>query len=269
MEVLTTRKKRKILLALKKHFKKIHGIFLISGIVFSMFTITNGLQIAFIRKIQNAHAVENKFSSHKNVTKEQVLGVITSIKPKPTVTPTPKPTVIIRPTAIPTAIFSPTPTFTPTPQLLNPKQYTASKIGEDTWRVSNIPNDSTMATAQDIYNALNAYRVVHGVSQLLWNQPLADFAQVRANTFASSNGLDNHAGFKDFMNNNGFNKIGFNGLGENSAFLSGPMNGDRIIRNIFGADSAHDGNQLDPSWQFVGVGVNGNAVNVNFGKNKK
>jgi hypothetical protein len=70
------------------------------------------------------------------------------------------------------------------------------------------------------------------------------------------------------MNNGGFDKSGFNGLGENSAYLSGPMNGDRIIHEIFGADPSHDGNQLE-GWSHVGVGVKGNAVNVNFGKNRK
>ena len=70
------------------------------------------------------------------------------------------------------------------------------------------------------------------------------------------------------MDNGGFDKAGFNSLGENSAYLSGPMNADKIVRSIFGADGSHDGNQLD-NWTHVGVGVNGNAINVNFGKNKK
>lgn len=70
------------------------------------------------------------------------------------------------------------------------------------------------------------------------------------------------------MDNGGFDITGFNSLGENSAMIGGPMSGDKIVKNIFGADESHDGNQLD-NWTHVGVGVNGLAINVNFGKNKK
>jgi uncharacterized protein YkwD len=126
-----------------------------------------------------------------------------------------------------------------------------------------------MASAQDIFNALNSYRMAHGVTTLSWNNSLASFAQERADLFAKNGALDSHAGFTDYMKNDGFSKAGFNSLGENSAYLSGSMNGERIIKDIFGADSAHDGNQLDPSWSDVGVGVNGVAVNLNFGKGKR
>jgi uncharacterized protein YkwD len=181
----------------------------------------------------------------------------------PTSTPIPStPTPISKPKVIPTEIV---PTATPTP---NP-QYTAQKINDVTWKVSNIQNDSSMASPQDIYNALNAYRQEHGAQSLLWDSYLASFAQSRADLFAKNGALDSHAGFTEFMNDDGFSKAGFNSLGENSAYLSGNMSADKIIKDIFGADSAHDGNQLDPSWTHVGVGVNGDAVNVNFGKNKR
>lgn len=217
-------------------------------------------------------------------TKGMVLGAATSsqrsfvlISPVAEITPTLTPT--LTPTAIPTAtptpktikkrvrIASPTPTSS-TSQNPNPSKYTAEKIGDVTWKVKNVENDSSMASPQDIVNALNSYRGAHGKGNLSVDPYLSSFAQERSNLFSGNGGLDSHAGFQSFMNNGGFDKAGFNSLGENSAFLSGPMNGEKIIQNIFGADSSHDGNQLN-DWTHVGVGVSGNAINVNFGKGKR
>lgn len=203
----------------------------------------------------------NTYSYHKTT-------LISPVALMPTQTPTPAPTITPTATPIPTA--TPTSSPTPTPKTpSNPSQYTAQKVNDVTWRVSNVSNDDKMASPQEIYNALNSYRTGHGLSSLSWDVALASYAQGRADLFSSNKSLDSHAGFNSFMNNDGFSKVGFNGLGENSAYLSGPMNGDHIIQNIFGADSSHDGNQLDPSWTNVGIGVSGVAVNVNFGKNKK
>jgi len=184
--------------------------------------------------------------------------------PSPTSTPTPSPTTTPTPKPLPTN--TPTPTNTPAG---GTKNYSAEKISDTTYKVHNVANDSSMASPQDIFNALNSYRASHGVGGLSWDAKLADLASSRANIFASRGSLDGHAGFRDFMNNGGFDKAGFNGLGENSAFLSGPMNGERIIKEIFGADGDHDGNQLNGAWTHAAVGVNGNAINVNFGKNKQ
>jgi len=193
--------------------------------------------------------------------------VLPTATPSPTSTPTPSPT----PTPKPFPTNTPTPTNTPAGQSPQggAKNYSAEKISDTTYKVHNVTNDSSMASAQDIFNALNSYRASHGVGSLSWDSKLADLASSRANTFASRGSLDGHAGFRDFMNNGGFDKAGFNGLGENSAFLSGPMNGDRIINEIFGADGDHDGNQLNGAWTHAAIGVNGNAINVNFGKNKQ
>jgi len=175
------------------------------------------------------------------------------------------------PSLTPTVVLSsPTPslipTSTPTIPQINSSQYTAEKIGDSTYKVSNVQNDTSMANVADIYNALNSYRGSRGVGNLSWDSALADLASSRVNAFAQNGGLDSHAGFNSFMNNGGFEKTGFNGLGENSAQLSGSMNGEKIIKEIFGADAPHDNNQLDPSWTHAGIAVDGNFVNVNFGR---
>ncbi len=190
----------------------------------------------------------------------------------PSVTPTntprkaesspPLPSVTVR-------IKQPTPTPIPSPtKIFNESQYTAEKINDVTWKVHNLQNDDRMASAGDIINAINSYRGSKGLSNLSSDSKLMSYAQERADLFSKNGSLDSHAGFNSFMDNGGFEKAGFNSLGENSAYLSGPMNGDKIVRSLFGADESHDSNQLD-NWTHIGVGVNGNAVNVNFGKDRK
>lgn len=204
------------------------------------------------------------------VTNTALISPIVEIRPSPTEEPTPTPTEIPTPTPIKKRVaLTPKPTKSEVVQGPNSSQYTAQKINDVTWRVSNVNNDDRMSTPSEIQNALNSYRGSHGLSNLSWDQKLGEYAQGRADLFSRNGSLDSHAGFQSFMNNGGFNISGFNSLGENSAYLSGPMNADHIIRNIFGADGAHDGNQLDPSWTHVGIGVNGRAVNINFGKNHK
>ena len=198
--------------------------------------------------------------------------VTTVIIEIPTNTPTsaPHPTLTPKPIT-PTKpeikdVTTPTPNTTATN---SNSQYIAEKIGDSTYRVTNVVTDSQMATPREIFDALNNYRHSHGKTALSWDDPLSNLAQERANLFASNNNLDSHTGFRSFMDNDGFSKIGFNSLGENSALLSGNMKGERIIKEIFGADSDHDNNQLEASWEYVGVGVKDKAINVNFGKNKR
>lgn len=258
------KKARQLFLRLAKQLQgKRHAVLLLTSISFSWCIILLSLYSHYlITQKREVLGIEASSSSYRQAT------LISPVALIPTETLTPTPTVTPTSTPIPTA----TPMLRPTPTPSTPSnqsQYTAQKINDVTWRVSNVSNDNTMASPQEIYNALNSYRTNHGLSSLSWDVGLASYAQSRADLFTGRGSLDSHAGFNEFMKNDGFSKVGFNGLGENSAYLSGPMNGDHIIRNIFGADSSHDGNQLDPSWTNVGVGVNGVAVNVNFGKNKK
>ncbi len=165
------------------------------------------------------------------------------------ISPTPEFEPTIEPTQEPESTPTPIPlTATPTPN---------TSIEDTTKTIENVANDQTMASANEIFNSLNSYRNEKGIASLSWDDTLANFANDRASTFASINSMDGHAGFRDFMNNNGFDIAGFNGLGENSAQLSGPMGGDKIIREIYGASESHNTSQLDPSWTHVGVAING------------
>lgn len=184
---------------------------------------------------------------------------ITNI-PLPSITPTPTITPTGRPTIIPTR----TPVInTPVPQ--ENDWGVAKQINEHTYTIK-IDYDTSMASGQEILFALNAYRQTHGKGSLSWDQRLADYATGRANLFKSIGNTDSHAGFENFLNNeDGFSKLGFNRLGENSYF-GGPLTGTHLIEWVFAKSPGHNANQLD-SWSHVGIGVTDTAVNLNFGAN--
>lgn len=267
MTVFNRAKKLYPLLAAKLRYGN-YSIFLLASIAFSWILVTIGVYTAFFADSSKKQVLGAGIAVAKNAFETPIIEVTVGPSHTPTAVPltlTPTPTLKIAPT---NSQSTPAHTPTPAPHTTNNDQYTAEKIDDVTWRVKNVSNDSSMASPQDIVNALNSYRGERGKSNLIVDINLATYAQERANLFSSQANLDSHAGFRDYMNNGGFEKSGFNSLGENSAMLSGPMNGEKIIRSIFGADPSHDGNQLD-TWTHVGVGVSGNFVNVNFGREKR
>lgn len=144
----------------------------------------------------------------------------------------------------------------------------ARQIDEYTYTMEVVHDDS-MASASEIISALNAYRISRGKSALQYDQKLSEYAQGRANGFASKNAMDSHAGFQDFISNqDGFNKMGFYSMGENSS-LGYKLQGVHLIEKVFAGDAPHDTNQLNPEWTHVGVGVSGLAVDIIFGGRKQ
>lgn len=125
----------------------------------------------------------------------------------------------------------------------------------------------SVTTVNNVLNALNAYRKQKGVGQLSIDIKLQEFAQSRANYFASTGSMDNHAGFQRMMQDNGFVKMGFNALGENSSF--GAFNSaQELIETIYGGHAPHDDNQLNADWTHVGIGIKDDATNLVFGGRK-
>lgn len=144
----------------------------------------------------------------------------------------------------------------------------AQKVGDHTYTMRFAP-DPTMATPQEVFQALNAYRHIKGVGSLTWDTTLATYAQSRADAYSQKKNLDAHAGFLDYVNNqNGFAKLGFNSLGENAAY-AGPVSGVHLIEWIFAGDAEHDNNQLDPKWSHVGIGITDKGIDCIFGGNKR
>ncbi|MDP3941405.1 MAG: CAP domain-containing protein [bacterium] len=143
----------------------------------------------------------------------------------------------------------------------------AKQVGEHTWTI-NVGNDATIGTSSEILNALNSYRNRHGVGSLSYDQNLFSFAQGRADAFHARGSTDAHAGFTDLINNqDGFKKLGFMALGENSSF-GYHVAAVHLIEWVYAGDAPHDNNQLNPQWTHVGIGVAGLATDLIFGGRK-
>lgn len=170
-----------------------------------------------------------------------------------------------------------TPSPTPTPNPVESKQESnndskptwgkAKQIDQYTWTIQ-VKNDARNATPREIYEALNSYRQKKGKSLLSWDDKLAGFAQDRANFFSSQGKLDSHAGFREYMNQDGFSKLGFNSLGENASF-GYTLEGVHLIEWVYAGDKPHDDNQLSSEWSHVGVGASGTATDLIFGGKRR
>ncbi|HVZ67211.1 MAG TPA: CAP domain-containing protein [Patescibacteria group bacterium] len=173
---------------------------------------------------------------------------------------------------VPAIKLTPTPTNPPVNRLPTPTDSpdawgVAKQINQETWTMK-VGQDKDMSDANQILTALNNYRKQKGSGELSWDSKLADFAQKRADTFSSIQGLDGHAGFNSyFSNQDNLKAVGFWGVGENSSY-GYKMEAVHLIEWVFAGDAPHDKNQLDPTWTHVGIGVNGLGVDLIFGKNK-
>ena len=155
--------------------------------------------------------------------------------------------------------------ISPTPKSVLGKSVQVDKY---TWSVS-VKKDDKQATADEILVALNKYRKSNGVGVITRDENLQSYAQSRALKFANDNKLDSHAEFQNLINNeNGFEKLGFNALGENSSF-GYQLEAIHLIELVYAADKPHDENQKNPLWTHVGIGVSGLATDIIFAGKKK
>lgn len=205
----------------------------------------------------------------KQIIKPVIAPVISKITPKVDIdivvdrkiTPTAEPKTI--PTVIERKITAPT--KTPTPD--NEPWGVARQIDEVTWTMK-VGEDEKMATANEIFVALNEYRKRYGSQVLTWDNKLSEYANNRAIYLNSIKSVDGHKGFTNFMENeDGFNKLGFTALGENISF-GYKLNGVHTIEWMYAGDKPHNDNQLDNRWNYVGIGVNGLATCLIFGTGK-
>ncbi len=154
---------------------------------------------------------------------------------------------------------------TPTPD--NEPWGVSKQIDEVTWTMK-VGDDEKMATAAEIFEALNNYRQRYGSQILTWDEKLGNYAQSRAVYLNGIKNVDKHQGFNNFVENeDGFNKLGFTMLGENISY-GYKLNGVHTIEWMYAGDKPHNDNQLDNRWNFVGIGVDGLATCLIFGTGK-
>jgi uncharacterized protein YkwD len=160
------------------------------------------------------------------------------------------------------------PTATPTPTPTPKKDWGKSRqIGEYTWTI-DVSDDDRAGTADEVFQALNAYRQKNGKGTLAWSDSLGSYARSRADLFVSQSKTDSHAGFKDYLDNqDGFTKLGFMRIGENSSYGYKVL-GVHLIEWVYAGDKPHDDNQLSDKWTHVGIGVNGLATDLIFAGGK-
>lgn len=133
---------------------------------------------------------------------------------------------------------------------------------------AKVPSAEINYNLQSILQALNDYRGKNGAGALSIDSKLQDYAQSRANYLKNLGKLDKHAGHKEFMGNNGFEKLGFNAVAENQSWN---FKGDakELVESFYGKSSGHNKNQLSPEYTHVGIGISGAFTNLVFGGQKK
>lgn len=203
-------------------------------------------------------------SIKSNTIKQKTFIHITSSKNSSVVatklTPTPSPSKK-------QAITAPSAKPTEKPKQLNPTNTpmpTATPAPTQQAQNSASPNDAR----GQLFSALNAYRQKKGKPSLSWDNTLAGFAQGRAEQFDREGKMDDHAVFRDLINNDGFNRMGFMSLAENSSY------GDTrdpvfIIETLYGQSPGHEVNQMNSEYTHVGVGTSGKATDFIYGGRKK
>ncbi|EKE15316.1 MAG: hypothetical protein ACD_12C00075G0001 [uncultured bacterium] len=143
----------------------------------------------------------------------------------------------------------------------------AKQISEYSW-IMKVGLDDRMATAKEIFEALNIYRQTNGSGALTWDEGLALYALQRAQDFSNLGRLDSHEGFKNYVNNiDNLKKLNFWSVGENSSY-GYKLHGVHLIEWVYAGDKPHNDNQLNPKWTHIGIGVDGNQTDLIFGGNK-
>lgn len=160
----------------------------------------------------------------------------------------------------------PTLALTSTPTPIPPKSQIANKkpvqSGQD-WSVTKLdelttdsqyPADARMATADELFVAINEYRKTHNINQLQKSDTLCTIAQTRANQLLVLGKLDDHAGFSSLVHN----QQEFNSMGEIIQGGKQPNYAVHIVEWGWGRSlTGHAESMRDPKWQYRCGGVAG------------
>lgn len=149
--------------------------------------------------------------------------------------------------------------ITPTP---TPFQWTVEKVSEHETEMS-IPADPRMSTADELFDALNSYRQDHNIPAVQKDDLLCSIAQNRANEQIANGGLDDHAGFNKYaQNQNEFSRMGEVLFGGNQ-----PEYGVHIVE--YGWDRSLTGHReviQDSGWGYGCSGIAGYYAVFVFGQ---
>lgn len=268
MDYIQTRKYRNYSFPLISNKIKLLCLFvvtslvLLSGVFTPPYSQQNKKVLGVVTAVEKSTTGEDKIEVKKSVisfsSKQYAMVFRAEIVAKEYVAPTPTPTSL--PTKMPIQASSTESDDKPLG--------VATQIGPDTWTMK-VQHDPVMATPGEVFAALNTYRQKKGREILSLDDKLVEYAQSRADLFAGRGDIDGHAGFRDLLKNqDGFTKLGFGKLGENSSW-GYVLNGTHLIEWIYAGDAPHDDNQLNPEWTHVGIGVNDTSTDLVFGGRKR
>lgn len=184
---------------------------------------------------------------HKSIT------LAITAAPLPIHTPIPTPTLVV--------------TWAPPPPVVPTIRWgIADKVAEHLYQI-HVGQDQTMSTNDELFQALNIYRELHGVPALQTNDDLCRFADIRIKQLTDLGTLDGHKGFKEYLDSedNWKNLSGLISVGENNS-IGYRLTGTHLIEWIFDADEEHRSNQLDARWNQGCVRIQGTIVEVLFGR---
>lgn len=156
---------------------------------------------------------------------------------------------------------APSITNAPTPIPIQPFDWSVEKVNDTLTKVS-IPPDPRMSTADELFEAMSNYRSNHNLNKLSKNDSLCIIAQKRAEEQVANGGLDSHAGFSKYFND----QTEFRRVGEVLFGGSQPQYGVHIVE--FGWDRSLTGHKeaiQNPVWNHGCAGVAGYYAVFIFG----
>lgn len=127
-----------------------------------------------------------------------------------------------------------------------PFNWTVEKVDEHLTKIA-LPPDSRMSTADELFEAMNNYRIAHSVQILQKSDLLCSIAQNRASEQVANGGLDGHAGFEKYAED----QQEFSTMGEVLFGGAQPQYGVHIVE--YGWDRSLTGHKEEiqnPSWQY-------------------
>ena len=142
-----------------------------------------------------------------------------------------------------------------------PFDWSVEKVDEHITKI-NLPPDPRMSSAEELFSAMNDYRRAHNVQTLTRNDLLCSIAQKRAEEQLANGGLDGHAGFDKFADD----QNEFYRMGEVLFGGSQPQYGVHVIE--YGWDRSLTGHKeaiQDPDWNHGCGGIAGYYAVFIFG----
>ncbi len=129
---------------------------------------------------------------------------------------------------------------------------------------ARMPKDERMATADELFTAINNYRASHGVGVIEKHQTLCNIAQTRANQLLKLGELDNHEGMESLAKS----QSDFDNMGE---ILQGGVQPNLAVHVVewgWGRSlTGHKESMLNKKWTHGCGGVAGYFSVFSFGSN--